>query len=543
MAWDGNTDFQFCFDFYAIITYITEYFTKDDQGVAKLMVDALRTSNCDDIKEKMKLLMNTWIRNRQMGESEAVYRLTREFHFRDSDTKCVFVQTCPRSERSKILKNVTDKPEFKNMPRVSVKNHTDGEYIEQYDFNSKYERRDRKGNPELEGLSFSHMSRMYSAYWGKRGIDAKANDSTNEEETDEENVDKAQTTTENIESQDEFSFIYNEYNLKHSDLTLDREKCVNKFKFVMRFPLNEGEGQPLPKIFKLVNPYPGEPPFMKLRSKPAILQYHKYNAERDPDAYWYAEALLYLPHRDEEHLQEQLIQAKRNINGSWDEFVKKIFHVKSQVMEYVEDNEEARLMASEMLIHNNLTGEFLDPEGEQANAEDELGAFEQHEEFQHLDPEFAEPPPENLFEEQFRPIDVRPLEDLRIEAKRMDFYQRKVLEIGISHARAIVKARGGKNPLPENPPLVMVDGAAGSGKSSTINVLKQFIKLIVQQPGDNPECPYVLLCAPTGTAAVNIKGQTLHTAFGFTWGDEHLSLSDKNRDTKRAIFKNLKFLW
>ena len=25
MAWDGNTDFQFCFDFYAIITYIMEY--------------------------------------------------------------------------------------------------------------------------------------------------------------------------------------------------------------------------------------------------------------------------------------------------------------------------------------------------------------------------------------------------------------------------------------------------------------------------------------------------------------------------------------
>ena len=36
LLWDGNTDFQFCFDFYAIITYITEYFTKDDTGVTKL---------------------------------------------------------------------------------------------------------------------------------------------------------------------------------------------------------------------------------------------------------------------------------------------------------------------------------------------------------------------------------------------------------------------------------------------------------------------------------------------------------------------------
>ena len=99
MAWDGNTDFQFCFDFYAIITYITEYFTKDDDGVIKIMVDTLKASDCKDLKDQMKLLMNTWMKNRQMGESEAVYHLNREFKFRDSDAACIFVQTCKREER------------------------------------------------------------------------------------------------------------------------------------------------------------------------------------------------------------------------------------------------------------------------------------------------------------------------------------------------------------------------------------------------------------------------------------------------------------
>ena len=88
----------------------------------------------------------------------------------------------------------------------------------------------------------------------------------------------------------------------------------------------------------------------------------------------------------------------------------------------------------------------------------------------------------------------------------------------------------------------MVDGAAGAGKSCTINILKEILNLILQQPGDNPDCPYILICAPTGCAAVNISGQTLHTALSFTWGNQHLSLSDKTRDTKRAQFKNLKFL-
>ena len=27
-AWDGNTDFQICLDLFAIVTYITEYYSK-----------------------------------------------------------------------------------------------------------------------------------------------------------------------------------------------------------------------------------------------------------------------------------------------------------------------------------------------------------------------------------------------------------------------------------------------------------------------------------------------------------------------------------
>ena len=175
MAWNGNTDFQFCFDFYAIITYITEYFTKDDDGVIKIMVDTLKASDCKDLKDQMKLLMNTWMKNRQMGESEAVYHLNREFKFRDSDAACIFVQTCKREERSKFLKNVTGKPEYDKIPKIAVENHKDGEYVEQYDINSKYDRRDFEGHPQLDYLSFSHMAKMYEAFWGKESFEEKNN--------------------------------------------------------------------------------------------------------------------------------------------------------------------------------------------------------------------------------------------------------------------------------------------------------------------------------------------------------------------------------
>jgi hypothetical protein len=281
---------------------------------------------------------------------------------------------------------------------------------------------------------------------------------------------------------------------------------------------------------------------MRLRTKPTVLRFHKYSAAKDADAYWFSEAMIYMPYSNEDDLIEKINKAKAGGEEEWKKFIKEIAYVKSQLMEYLEDTEEARLMAAEMFIDNNLTGEFMDAEGEHEREENQLDEVVQQAEFDHLDPEFMAPPEEGVFEKAFRPIEVRDLKEIKPIARRMDHNQKKVLENGIRFARALVKSRGGRNPPPSTAPLVMVDGAAGAGKSTAINLLKEMVQLIVQQPGDHPECPYILLCAPTGTAAINIKGQTLHSTFGFTFGDEHYSLSDKTRDTKRATFKCLKFV-
>ena len=46
----------------------------------------------------------------------------------------------------------------------------------------------------------------------------------------------------------------------------------------------------------------------------------------------------------------------------------------------------------------------------------------------------------------------------------------------------------------------------------------------------------------TGTAAANIRGQTLHNAFSFGFGNEFFSLSDKTRDERRNQLENLKMV-
>ena len=73
----------------------------------------------------------------------------------------------------------------------------------------------------------------------------------------------------------------------------------------------------------------------------------------------------------------------------------------------------------------------------------------------------------------------------------------------------------------------MVHGGAGSGKSTVINVMCQYIHHILRRDGDDPDCPYVVLSAATGAAASNINGQTLHTLFAFSFSAGYLSLSEK----------------
>ena len=108
-----------------------------------------------------------------------------------------------------------------------------------------------------------------------------------------------------------------------------------------------------------------------------------------------------------------------------------------------------------------------------------------------------------------------------------------IKELGIRHARGIVKAQNGKNQLPD-PVKLMIHGGAGSGKSTVIDGLTRWIQHILMKSGDNPQYPYTVKAGPTGLAASIIDGQTLHSLFNFNFGNQFFSLSDKIRDERRV---------
>ena len=99
-AWDGNMDIQPVLDFYAVITYVTDYYSKDDSGTMEIMKKVMENSEKKDLQERMRQVANTFLTHRQMGEAEAVYRLIPSLTLSMSNVTCQFVQTAPKEERS-----------------------------------------------------------------------------------------------------------------------------------------------------------------------------------------------------------------------------------------------------------------------------------------------------------------------------------------------------------------------------------------------------------------------------------------------------------
>ena len=80
-----------------------------------------------------------------------------------------------------------------------------------------------------------------------------------------------------------------------------------------------------------------------------------------------------------------------------------------------------------------------------------------------------------------RIIETGCIDELVENSRKLDMYQRKVVEIGIKLARGIAKACIGGSKCPD-PIHLMVHGEAGSGK---LTVLVKWIQFAIIKSGDD----------------------------------------------------------
>ena len=94
--------------------------------------------------------------------------------------------------------------------------------------------------------------------------------------------------------------------------------------------------------------------------------------------------------------------------------------------------------------------------------------------------------------------------------------------------------------------LVCLHGAAGTGKSYALKAIYQGLnKILNQKPGQQTNDLTTLLIAPTGKAAHNIKGHTIHAAFHVPANQSLMNYSKLSWDNLNSYcskYLNLKWI-
>merc|ERR1719450_308086 len=115
-------DIQPVLDFFAVITYVTDYYSKDDTGTMEIMKKVMANSEKKELQERMKQVANTFLTHRQMGEAEAVYKRIPSMTLSMSNVTCQFVQTAPKAERSIMWMKATEEQLEAGLKAVKLDN-------------------------------------------------------------------------------------------------------------------------------------------------------------------------------------------------------------------------------------------------------------------------------------------------------------------------------------------------------------------------------------------------------------------------------------
>ena len=529
-AWDGNIDIQPCSDFFAVITYITEYFTKDESGTSKFLAEASKQIQALPIKDQRRCIKNVFLTHRQMGLSEAFMKIFPDIKLKDSNISSVFVPLGKKEDISRYLLRADPELDYYDKELFEIDGR-EGLYYEKPNWVDKYLRRDMS---DWDELCLPQYIKMF--------------DPTNKKEAEIDEA-HAEETTDGRENHDGIEDADDEIHADEGDALTstkfdkDKVKYGQEVKFHYLIKETGEMGKPLPNLMKLENAYPGEPKFLRKRRHPKSLRFYKVKQDLNPIRFFLHELMMYKSFGPEEyerwHDDDKCIE-------DYEKYKDIIQNVKRVIMEWMEDVEEARYFVEEAMkndidVEIDETGEAMDPEKHKEDLECEIEGTEEDEQYRHLDPEGLKDLDFPAAGNWYRKLELLDTHVLEKQTCMLDVWQRKVVDNGLRFVRGLKKFSNGFDslPMPEN---LVVIGGAGSGKSTVIECLTQWTHRILAKAGDDPNSPYILKAATTGAASTLIEGSTVHSSLGFDFSAKHSSLNDKKREQKREQLKNLKIL-
>ena len=184
-AWRANIDVQVCLDTYATVSYISDYLTKSDDGLTRLLRSALKDAKDLSDRERMHYLKRVYLTHRQVSTSEATYRLLSELELRKSSLTTTFVQSNLPEDRTMFLAKIGDddfadqdgKNQLDNEMDSDIRNDhgeimrvagRDGRYKKASSIHDKYSKRPKK----LDDICLAQFSTSY-VYLSKKNLPKK----------------------------------------------------------------------------------------------------------------------------------------------------------------------------------------------------------------------------------------------------------------------------------------------------------------------------------------------------------------------------------
>ena len=481
-AWSANHDIQFVHDAYACAVYIASYISKSQKGMSALLDNATKEAKRGnmDIRKCVRHIGNVFLNSVEVCAQEAIY-LVLQMPLTKATREVLFISTSPETERTFLLK---DKAALEDLDE----NSTD---IAVSNLLTRYAKRPKALNTWCLAEFASELNIIYDKTTDKK---KETNDTVNDD---------------NAENESDF----------------DEEENIDSLTSSV--------------ICRLPNGI-----VYKKRKRSKVIRYVRYNKKTDPENYYREQLMLFHPWRNE---TVDLL----NTHGTYEDHY---LSIKSELVAVAAKYDNHCGILDEVQDKSdNLNAEFEDaydriaPSAQETEAHDQEIGCSDNNSFAFFDPsqcigaaqaydigiDLGLAPvsldvnvdilPTRIPEEEYLKL-IRSLND-----RQREFF------LHVIHA---VKS--------ENSPLrLFLTGGAGVGKSVVVRVLHQaLLRILCSKEGEDPNDTKILLCAPTGKAAYNIRGTTLHAAFKIpaSEGFDSRALGPDQLNTLQVQYKNLSVL-
>ena len=142
----------------------------------------------------------------------------------------------------------------------------------------------------------------------------------------------------------------------------------------------------------------------------------------------------------------------------------------------------------------------------------------------------------NLPPASFKPTVISD-DELNTRISSLNQRQREIFDVVLTWGKTFVQNLKLDEGSKIEPLHIFLTGNGGCGKSFLVKCMYEALNKLLSYKGDNSKAK-VMLLAPTGVAAININGTTIHTGLGIPCTNFH-QLSDRQRTNLRIKLENV----